>query len=63
LRELAERCPDLRLRAGQEFYRPGEQDGGLLLIKEGRVRVYLITPTGKEVREHDYPWWGGHNGS
>jgi len=48
LRELADRCPDLRLRAGQEFYRPGEHDGGLFLIKEGRVRVYLITPTGKE---------------
>jgi CRP/FNR family transcriptional regulator, cyclic AMP receptor protein len=48
LRELADRCPDLRLQAGQEFYRPGEHDGGLFLIKEGRVRVYLITPTGKE---------------
>src|SRR5829696_42212 len=48
VRELADRCPDLRLRAGQEFYRPGEHDGGLFLIKEGRVRVYLITPTGKE---------------
>jgi hypothetical protein len=48
LRELAERCPDLRLQAGQEFYRPAEHDGGLLLLKEGRVRVYLITPTGKE---------------
>jgi CRP/FNR family cyclic AMP-dependent transcriptional regulator len=48
LRDLAERCPDLRLQPGQEFYRPNEHDGGLFLIKEGRVRVYLVTPSGKE---------------
>jgi CRP-like cAMP-binding protein len=48
LRDLAERCPDLRLQPGQEFYRREEHDGGLFLIKEGRVRVYLITHTAKE---------------
>jgi CRP/FNR family transcriptional regulator, cyclic AMP receptor protein len=49
LRELAERCPDIRLQSGEDFYRPEEHDGGLFLIKEGRVRVYLTTATGKEV--------------
>jgi CRP/FNR family cyclic AMP-dependent transcriptional regulator len=48
LRDLAERCPDLRLQPGQEFYRRVPHDGGLFLIKEGRVRVYLITHTAKE---------------
>ena len=49
LRELAEQCPDIRLQSGEDFYRPEEHDGGLFLIKEGRVRVYLTTATGKEV--------------
>jgi CRP-like cAMP-binding protein len=49
LRELAERCPDIRLRGGEDFYRPEEHDGGLFLIKEGRLRVYLTTAAGKEV--------------
>ena len=48
LRELAERCPDIHLRSGEDFYRPEEHDGGLFLIKEGRVRVYLTTAAGKE---------------
>jgi len=49
LRELAERCPDIQLQSGEDFYRPEEHDGGLFLIKEGRVRVYLTTAAGKEV--------------
>jgi CRP/FNR family transcriptional regulator, cyclic AMP receptor protein len=48
LRELAERCSDIHLRSGEDFYRPEEHDGGLFLIKEGRVRVYLTTAAGKE---------------
>jgi CRP/FNR family transcriptional regulator, cyclic AMP receptor protein len=49
LRELAEQCPDISLRSGEDdFYRPEEHDGGLFLIKEGRVRVYLTTAAGKE---------------
>jgi CRP/FNR family transcriptional regulator, cyclic AMP receptor protein len=48
LRVLAERCPDIRLQSGEDFYRPEEHDGGLFLIKEGRVRVYLTTAAGKE---------------
>jgi CRP-like cAMP-binding protein len=40
LEELADRCPDVRLQKGEDFYRPKKDDGGLFLIKEGRVRVY-----------------------
>ena len=48
LRDLARRCPDMHLDAGQNFYRPEQHDAGLFLIKEGRVRVYATTPSGKE---------------
>lgn len=47
LRDLAQRCPDMRLSEGEDFYRPEEHDSGLFLIKEGRVRVCTITPAGK----------------
>ena len=40
--------PVLGLYPGEEFYDPEHHDGGLLLIREGRVRVYLTTPAGKE---------------
>ena len=49
LEELAARCPDIRLKRGEDFYRPGEYDGGLFLIKEGRVRIYKLSPTGKQL--------------
>ena len=48
LRDLARRCPDISVDAGRDFYRPEVHDGGLFLIKEGRVRVYATTPSGKE---------------
>ena len=46
---LAERCPAFSVRGGEDFYSPEIHDSGLFLILEGRVRVYLTTPTGKEV--------------
>jgi CRP/FNR family transcriptional regulator, cyclic AMP receptor protein len=49
LEELATRCSDIRLRRGEDFYRSEEHDGGLFLIKEGRVRIYKLTPTGKQL--------------
>ena len=49
LEELAARCPDFRLRRGEDFYRPELHDGGLFLILDGRVRVYLTTAAGKQV--------------
>jgi CRP/FNR family transcriptional regulator, cyclic AMP receptor protein len=49
LEVLAARCLDIRLERGEDFYRPEEHDGGLFLIKEGRVRIYKLTPTGKQL--------------
>jgi CRP/FNR family cyclic AMP-dependent transcriptional regulator len=49
LEELAIRCSDIRLGRGEDFYRSEEHDGGLFLIKEGRVRIYKLTPTGKQL--------------
>jgi CRP/FNR family transcriptional regulator len=49
LRDLAARCPDIRLDSEEDFFRPDQHDGGLFLIKEGHVRVYLTTPTGKQI--------------
>jgi CRP/FNR family transcriptional regulator, cyclic AMP receptor protein len=49
LEELAGRCPDIHLGPGEDFYRFDKHDGGLFLIKEGRVRVYKVTPSGKQL--------------
>ena len=49
LKDLAERCPAFPAPDGEDFYSPETHDSGLFLILEGRVRVYLTTPTGKEV--------------
>ena len=48
LRKLAQRCTDILLRGGEDFYRPELHDGGLFFIKEGRLRVYLTTPAGRQ---------------
>ena len=47
LRDLARRCPDLRLSDGRDFYDPEKHDSGMFLILEGRVRVCTSTPAGK----------------
>jgi CRP/FNR family cyclic AMP-dependent transcriptional regulator len=49
LAELATRCPDIRLEKGQEFYQSQQHDGGLYLIKEGRVLVYKLTSSGEQL--------------
>ena len=49
LEELAAQCPDICLEQGEDFYRPREHDGGMFLIKEGRVQVYKLTPMGKQL--------------
>jgi CRP-like cAMP-binding protein len=46
--ELAERCTYFSVQGEEEFYSPEKHDPGLFLILEGRVRVYLTTPAGKE---------------
>jgi CRP/FNR family transcriptional regulator, cyclic AMP receptor protein len=47
LKDLARRCPGMRLSDGQDFYDPEKHDSGLFLILEGRVRVCTSTPSGK----------------
>jgi CRP/FNR family transcriptional regulator len=49
LEDLARRCYEVFAGDGEEFYRPDKHDGGLFLVLEGSVRVYLATPAGKEV--------------
>jgi CRP/FNR family transcriptional regulator, cyclic AMP receptor protein len=49
LRDLARWCANISVRDGEEFYSPELHDGGLFLILEGRVRVYLTPLVGKEV--------------
>jgi CRP/FNR family cyclic AMP-dependent transcriptional regulator len=48
IEDLAERCSGFSVDGGEDFYRPERHDSGLFLILEGRVRVYLTTPAGKE---------------
>ena len=49
LRTLARLCADISVPDGEEFYSPDQHDGGLFFVLEGGVRVYLATPSGKEV--------------
>jgi len=48
LKDLARRCPAFSVQGGEDFYSPDEHDCGLFFILEGRVRVYLAAPSGKE---------------
>ena len=49
MRTLARLCADISVPDGEEFYSPDQHDGGLFFVLEGGVRVYLATPSGKEV--------------
>lgn len=49
LEEFAARYPDVRLAEGQGFYRRREDDGGLFLVKSGRVQVYKLSSRGKQL--------------
>ena len=48
LGDLAPRSLDIQLESGEEYFRLKEYDGGLLLIKRGRVRVYKLTSGGRQ---------------
>jgi len=43
LEELARRCPDDHLQAGEIFYTPSDSSERLFILKRGRVRVYRTT--------------------
>jgi len=48
LADLARRCSEVPAGDGEDFYRPEAHEGGLFIVLEGRVRVYLTTQAGKE---------------
>ena len=48
LGDLARRCSEVPAGDGEDFYRPEAHEGGLFIVLEGRVRVYLTTQAGKE---------------
>jgi CRP/FNR family cyclic AMP-dependent transcriptional regulator len=46
---LARRCAEVPVGDGEDFFRPEKHDGGgTFFVLEGRVRLYLATPSGKE---------------
>src|SRR5215213_2334213 len=40
IRVLVRQNSDVRLRGGETFYAPWEQDGKLFILKKGRMRLY-----------------------
>jgi CRP/FNR family transcriptional regulator, cyclic AMP receptor protein len=48
LGDLTVRCLNIHLESGEEHPYLEEYDGGLLLVKEGRVRVYRLTSKGRQ---------------
>lgn len=49
LRELAIACPSIRLTKGEYVYHCRDQNGGLFLIEEGRVRLYRVSLQGDQL--------------
>jgi CRP/FNR family transcriptional regulator len=49
LEDLSRRIPDVRIEEGQIFHAPGERSEALFLLKRGRVRIYKVAPSGREV--------------
>jgi CRP/FNR family transcriptional regulator len=47
LEELARRCPDDHLQAGEIFYTPDDTSEKLFILKRGRVRVYTTADGGE----------------
>jgi CRP/FNR family transcriptional regulator len=41
--------PETHLKQGQTFYTPEDRGEGLFLVKSGRVRIYKLDPTGREL--------------
>jgi CRP/FNR family transcriptional regulator len=47
--ELSLRVPDTYMeRRGQIFYTPQERSEALFMLKKGRVRIYRVSPEGRE---------------
>ncbi len=48
LGRLAARCVDRTLPAGSLLFSTGEESRGLYVVVEGRVRIYRVSPDGRE---------------
>jgi CRP/FNR family transcriptional regulator, cyclic AMP receptor protein len=42
LEELARRCPDREIEAGELLYTPGDPNERLFILKRGKVRIYRV---------------------
>ena len=49
LEDFSERIPDTKVEQGQVFYAPKDHNETLFLLKKGRVRIYRVTPDGREL--------------
>ena len=48
IKELSLRVPDTYIEKGRIFYTPYERAEALFMLKRGRVRIYRVSPEGKE---------------
>ena len=48
IKELSLRVPDTHIEQGRIFYTPYERAEALFMLKRGRVRIYRVSPYGKE---------------
>src|SRR5919202_5353111 len=49
LEELALHNPDVRLEQGETLFSPQEIGERLYIVKEGRIRLYKLSPEGEEI--------------
>jgi CRP-like cAMP-binding protein len=49
MRQLGLQQPDIRLEGGEFLFTLGEREEHLYLLKKGRVRIYKVTPEGREL--------------
>lgn len=48
INELSLRIPDTHFERGQTLYTPQEKSEWLFMLKKGRVRIYRVSPDGRE---------------
>ena len=48
MEEIHALTQSLSYKKGQELYRPGSQSDGLMIVSEGRVKIYRLSESGKE---------------
>ena len=48
IKELSRRVPDTHFQRAQILYTPQERSEVLFMLKKGRVRIYRVSPEGRE---------------